>query len=520
MFSFSSISDYQEALNEGSLQCRDAVLYYIERIGRFKHLNAFVRVYDQEALDRADLLDKERKAGKKSGKLHGVVVGIKDVICYQHHVVTAGSHILEGFQSPYHATAIERMLQEGAIVIGHLNCDEFAMGSSNENAPLYGAVKNALDMDRVPGGSSGGSAVAVQASLCMLSLGSDTGGSVRQPADFCGVIGLKPSYGRISRYGLIAYASSFDQIGIFGKNIPDVAVLLEVMSGFDPRDATSSREEVPEYSLSLKPKALFKPKAQSLKPKTGLVSENPPTANSQPLTDHRQPPTYRIAVLKEALDHPSLDPEIREQIREFISDLKTEGHKVEEISFDLLEYIVPAYYILTTAEASSNLSRFDGVRYGHRTADPEAGFPDFYLKSRSEGFGKEVKRRILLGTFVLSAGYYEAYFSKAQKVRKILTERTQLIFNSFDIILSPTVPATAFKSGEKSSDPVAMYLADLYTVYANLVGIPGISLPLFTHTNGMPFGIQAMTNRFRELSLLQFSNELMQQYKSYEIPTL
>jgi aspartyl-tRNA(Asn)/glutamyl-tRNA(Gln) amidotransferase subunit A len=242
-----------------------------------------------------------------------------------------------------------------------------------------------------------------------------------------------------------------------------------------------------------------------------------PTA---PARRDRPPAKYRIAVLKEALDHPSLDPEIRAKITEFIAELRLQGHRVEEISFDLLDYIVPAYYILTTAEASSNLSRFDGVRYGHRTTDPEAGFPEFYLKSRSEGFGKEVKRRILLGTFVLSAGYYEAYFSKAQKVRKILTERTKLIFNEFDLILTPTVPTTAFKAGEKSADPVAMYLADLYTVYANLVGIPGISLPLFTHTNGMPFGIQVMTNRFRELSLLQFSNELMQQYKSYEIPTL
>jgi aspartyl-tRNA(Asn)/glutamyl-tRNA(Gln) amidotransferase subunit A len=224
--------------------------------------------------------------------------------------------------------------------------------------------------------------------------------------------------------------------------------------------------------------------------------------------------------LKEALEHPSLDPEIRVKLRDFIGDLRSKGYQVKEISFDLLDFIVPAYYILTTAEASSNLSRFDGVRYGHRTSDPDSGFPEFYQETRSEGFGKEVKRRILLGTFVLSAGYYEAYFSKAQKVRRILTERTKLIFNEFDIILSPTVPTTAFKSGEKSSDPVAMYLADLYTVYANLVGIPGISLPLFTHTNGMPFGIQAMTNQFRELSLLQFSNELMQQFKSYEIPTL
>ena len=500
LFSYSSIHEYQEALDGGSISCRDAVSYYLGRIHRLGNLNAFVHIYDKESLQTADRLDAERMAGNKYGRLHGVVIGIKDVICYKDHPTTAGSHILESFQSLYHATVVERLIREGAIIIGHLNCDEFAMGSSNENS-IYGRVRNALDPDKVPGGSSGGSAVAVQASLCMVSLGSDTGGSVRQPADFCGVIGLKPTYGRISRYGLIAYASSFDQIGIFGRSISDIALILEIIAGFDPRDATSSRKPVPSYAESLRPNA------------QRLTQDLPSSVISHPSS-------FKIAVLKEALDHPSLDPEIRLKLRDFIEDLRLKGYQVEEISFDLLDYIVPAYYILTTAEASSNLSRFDGVRYGHRTADPDAGFPEFYQETRSEGFGKEVKRRILLGTFVLSAGYYEAYFNKAQKVRKILTDRTKLIFNEFDVILSPTAPTTAFKSGEKSSDPVAMYLADLYTVYANLVGIPGISLPLFTHTNGMPFGIQAMTNQFRELSLLQFSNELIQQYKSYEIPTL
>jgi aspartyl-tRNA(Asn)/glutamyl-tRNA(Gln) amidotransferase subunit A len=512
LFSFTSIYDYQEALNEGTLSCRDAVSHYLERIRRLSHLNAFIQVYEKEALETADRLDIERMAGNKPGRLHGVIIGIKDVICFKDHPVTAGSHILDGFHSLYHATAVERLLKEGAIIIGHLNCDEFAMGSSNENAPVYGPVKNALDPDKVPGGSSGGSAVAVQASLCMLSLGSDTGGSVRQPADFCGIIGLKPTYGRISRYGLIAYASSFDQIGIFGRNIPDIAVLLEVISGYDTRDATSSRQPVPSYAEGLS----TDDQHSSPISRQSVINRQSSAVILQPSTPRRQ----RIAVLKETLRHPSLDPEIRDKITELLEDLRLKGHEIVEISFDLLDYIVPAYYILTTAEASSNLSRFDGVRYGYRTTDEKAGFPGFYLKTRSEGFGKEVKRRILLGTFVLSAGYYEAYFSRAQKVRKILTERTKLIFNEFDIILSPTVPTTAFKTGEKSSDPVAMYLADLYTVYANLVGIPGISLPLFTHTNGMPFGIQAMTNQFRELSLLQFSNELMQQYKSYEIPTL
>ncbi len=510
LFSFSSIHEYQEALNKGTFSCRDAVLHYLGRIRRLDQLNAFVHLYEEEALKIADRLDTERSAGRKPGRLHGVVIGIKDVICYRDHPVTAGSKILEGFQSPYNATVLEKLIGEGAILIGHLNCDEFAMGSSNENS-FYGRVKNALDPEKVPGGSSGGSAVAVQASLCMISLGSDTGGSVRQPADFCGVIGLKPTYGRISRYGLIAYASSFDQIGVFGRNIEDIALVLEIISGYDPRDSTSSCREVPFYAEGLKLEA------------QGLMQDKSLTPNDQRSTDNGQRSTVnsqRIAVLKEALDHPSLDPEIRTKFSEFIKELRLKGHEVREISFDLLDYIVPAYYILTTAEASSNLSRFDGVRYGYRTKDQNAGFPEFYQETRSEGFGKEVKRRILLGTFVLSSGYYDAYFSKAQKVRKILTERTNVIFNEFDIILSPTAPTTAFKSGEKSSDPVAMYLADLYTVYANLVGIPAISLPLFTHTNGMPFGVQAMTNQFRELSLLRFSNELMQQYKSYEIPTL
>lgn len=448
-------------------------------------MNAYIQIYPEEALSTADRLDKERHAGKPAGKLHGVVIGIKDVLCYKDHPVSASSNILKGFNPLYHATAVEWLLKEGAIILGHLNCDEFAMGSSNENS-VYGRAQNALDENLVAGGSSGGSAVAVQAGLCMVSLGSDTGGSVRQPADFCGVIGLKPSYGRISRYGLIAYASSFDQIGIFGRTIGDVALLLEVISGFDPRDSTCSRHSVPEYTA-------------------GLTKPAPP---------------YRIAVLKEAIQHPSLDPEIRDQLNGFIGDLRAKGHAVEEISFDLLDYIVPAYYILTTAEASSNLSRFDGVRFGQRTRDAGAGYPDFYLKTRSEGFGKEVKRRILLGTFVLSSGYYDAYFTRAQQIRKILTDRTRLIFNQFDLILTPTVPTTAFRAGEKISDPVSMYLADLYTVYANLVGIPGISLPLFRHSNGMPFGVQVMTNRFHELSLLQFSYYLMQQYKSYEIPTL
>lgn len=487
MFTFHSIQDYHKALGDGAVSCEGAVQHYLEKIASHAHLNAFVQVYADEALEAARMLDKKRKSGQTPGKLHGVVIGLKDVLSYKDHPLTASSHILKDFVAIYHATVVEKLIREEAILIGHLNCDEFAMGSTNENS-AYGKVLNARDESRVPGGSSGGSAVAVQAGLCMASLGSDTGGSVRQPADFCGILGLKPTYGKVSRYGLIAYASSFDQVGIFGLTVPDVAKVLEVIAGEDDYDSTVLSEPTGNWSAE---------------------SEDSPRK-------------YHIAYFKEALEHPGLDPEIQGTLLEFLQQLRADGHTVEGIAFELLEYIVPAYYVLTTAEASSNLARFDGIKYGYRTraAGEDLELTEFYKRTRSEGFGKEVKRRILLGTFVLSAGYYDAYFTKAQQVRKLLVDRTNLIFNDFDIILLPTSPSTAFKIGEKMDDPIAMYLADIYTVYANLTGIPGISIPLFTHTSGMPFGVQAMTNRFKELSLLRFSHLMMQQYKSYENPTL
>ena len=473
MFQYSSIEQYHAQLKEGSVTCVQAVQYYLDRINATKHLNAFIEVYADEALQKAALLDSERTAGKPGGKLHGVIIGLKDVICYKNHCISAASNILKNFSSVYSATAVERLLAEGAIIIGNLNCDEFAMGSTNENS-VYGKVLNAADETRVPGGSSGGSAVAVQAGLCMVSLGSDTGGSVRQPADFCGIIGLKPTYGRISRYGLIAYASSFDQIGIFGNNIPDVALLLEVMAGKDDFDSTVSQKEVPAYSQLL-------------------------SADKK----------FRFAYFDEAFNHPGIDPEIASAIRKQAEQLKTEGHVVEKVSFDLLDYVVPAYYVLTTAEASSNLSRYDGVKFGYRTEAPVADLTDFYKQTRSAGFGREVKRRIMLGTFVLSAGYFDAYFTRAQKVRKLLIDKIDLIFRDFDFIMLPTSPVTAFKAGEKMDDPIAMYLADIYTVMANLAGIPAISIPLFIHSNGMPFGLQLMTNKFNEVSLLQVSDLLL-----------
>jgi aspartyl-tRNA(Asn)/glutamyl-tRNA(Gln) amidotransferase subunit A len=485
---FSNIQTYHQQLLAGNTTCVAVVKHYLEQINRYKHLNAFTEVYAEEALEKAAALDAGRKTGKVPGRLHGVVVGIKDVLCYRDHRVTAASKILEGFVSLYSATAVQRLLDEDAIIIGTCNCDEFAMGSTSENS-AYGNVLNALDETRVPGGSSGGSAVAVQAGMCMISLGSDTGGSVRQPADFCGIVGLKPTYGRISRYGLIAYASSFDQIGIFSTNIENVALMLEVIAGADEYDSTASPGP---------------PKGEEAGRVTNLVDFLSAEENKK----------YKIAYFKETLSHPSLDKEIKENILSLIDKLRSDGHTVEALEFDLLDHIVPAYYVLTTAEASSNLSRFDGVRFGHRTSEPVADLTEFYKRSRSEGFGKEVKRRILLGTFVLSAGYYDAYFSKAQQVRQLLAGKTTGIFSHYDAILMPTAPTTAMAIGENSDDPVAMYLADIYTVFANLTGVPGISIPLFKHSNGLPFGLQVLTNKLDELTLLQLSKLLMQQYKT------
>ncbi len=477
MFEPSTIHDYHDKLMNGTVSCVQTVQFYLQKIEEKKHLNAFVEVYAQEALDRASQLDLIQKQGKPLGKLHAVVIGIKDVICYKDHQVSAASKILRGFTSLFSSTAVERLLEEGAIIIGNLNCDEFAMGSTNENSS-YGNVLNSLDETRVPGGSSGGSAVAVQAGLCMVALGSDTGGSVRQPADFCGIVGFKPTYGLISRHGLIAYASSFDQIGILASNIPDVSLVLEVIAGPDDYDSTVTQKEPEIYSSKLDIDKIQK---------------------------------YRITYFEDALFHPSLDTEIRDQILQSIDQLIADGHSVQPVQFELMDYLVSTYYVLTTAEASSNLSRYDGVKYGYRSKSDQLDLTDFYKNTRSEGFGKEVKRRIMLGTFVLSTGYYDAYFTKAQQIRNLLSEKLSLIFNDFDFILMPNSPTTAFKIAEKTEDPVSMYLADIYTVMANLIGIPAISIPLYKHSNGMPFGLQIMSNRFNELALLRFAHQTMQQ---------
>jgi aspartyl-tRNA(Asn)/glutamyl-tRNA(Gln) amidotransferase subunit A len=474
LFLFKNINEYQAALLAGEQSCVQAVQYYLDQINKHQDLNAFIEVFAEDALARAKTLDQVSQKNQLVGKLHGVVIGIKDVLCYKDHKVSAASHILENYTAIYSATAIEKLLAEGAIIIGRQNCDEFAMGSSNENS-AYGPVKNAMNTDLVPGGSSGGSAVAVQAGLCMLSLGSDTGGSVRQPAAFCGVVGLKPSYGMISRYGLIAYASSFDQIGIFSSNIEDAALVLEVIAGADNFDSTVSDKPVPSFSKT-------------------IHSEGTPT---------------KVAYFKETLSHPGLDPEIKQQTEAYLDELSAKGYMVEAVDFSLHPYLVPTYYVLTTAEASSNLSRFDGIRFGHRTSKPLDDLTELYKLSRTEGFGEEVQRRILLGSFVLSAGYFDAYFTKAQQVRQQLVDLTNRLFSQYDIIVSPTVPSTAFELGRHQHSATEMFLADIYTVYANLVGIPAISIPLFKHSNGMPFGLQVMSQSFNETALLQFSKKMM-----------
>lgn len=475
MFPISAIKDYHSALQSAAISCTETVQHYLAVIRDNKHLNAFLEVFEDESLARAAALDLVRKNGEPLAPLHGVVVGIKDVLCYQGHRVSAASHMLEDYVAIYNATAIQKLLDAGAIIIGRQNCDEFAMGSSNENS-AFGPVRNFIDPTRVPGGSSGGSAVAVQAGMCMVSLGSDTGGSVRQPADFCGIIGLKPTYGRISRYGLIAYASSFDQIGIFARNINDVALVLEVIAGTDEFDSTVSDLPVPSYSHE-------------------LIGGNR---------------TGKLAYIRQALEHPSLDPAIRSSLFSFFDLLRSEGYQVDAVDMEWLDEIVPAYYVLTTAEASSNLSRYDGVRYGFRAPGDLTSPEELYTLTRSRGFGKEVQRRILLGNFVLSAGYFDAYFTKAQQVRRLLSDAFQDIFLNYSGLLMPTVPSPAFRLGEKTTDPIEMYLGDIYTVLANLVGSPAISLPLFQHPSGLPFGLQVMSARFNEVSLLRLSDRFLQ----------
>lgn len=470
---YNSLSHIQRELSDQNVTVTEIANYYLQRIEEHKHLNAVIEVFDEEVKDRAAAIDQKVKQGK-GGKLAGLVLGIKDNIAYKGHKVTAASKILEGFESLYNATVVERLLKEDALIIGRLNCDEFAMGSSNENS-VNGQVLNPHDNGRVPGGSSGGAATAVAAGLCMAALGSDTGGSIRQPASFTGMVGLKPTYGRVSRYGLLAFASSHDQIGPITKNVEDAAKIMQVMAGPDEYDSTASPREVPDYHKKFN------------------LSSNA---------------SFKIGYLKSPLEVSSLDPEIKDKMLETTEWLKDDGHTVEPVDFELQDYLVPAYYVLSTAEASANLARYDGIHYGYRSKNA-TDVQSAYVKSRSEGFGQEVKRRIMTGTFVLSAGYYEAYYTKAQKIRRLIYEKTREILEQYDFVLLPTTPSTAFKIGEKTDDPVKMYLEDIFTVHANLAGIPAISLPLGKHSNGLPFGLQVYTKHFGEEKLFPFADYLM-----------
>lgn len=428
-------------------------------------LNAFLEVYEEDALAKAKQIDAKIKAGT-AGRLAGLVVGIKDLLCYEGHHSYAGSKILDSFKSTFSATAVQRLVDQDAIIIGRQNCDEFGMGSTNENS-AYGPVLNFANTEYVAGGSSGGSAVAVQAGMCQVSLGTDTGGSIRMPAAFCGVVGLKPTYGLVSRWGLIAYASSFDSIGPISNYVADARLVLDSIKGDDGQDST-------------------------------LVSTFPSTKSD----------SKRIAYIKEVVEHPSLQPDIKKAFETKLADLRAMGYLVEGVEFPYIDQLLPTYYVLTTAESSSNLARFDGVKFGHRTS--EAGdLMQLYKRTRQEGFGEEVKRRIMLGTFVLSADYYDAYYTKAQKVRRLIQEKTLDILGQYDFIVSPTTSSTAYKLGEKTLDPIQMYLGDLFTVQANVVGIPGLSIPMGVDSNGLPMGFQIMTGPFQEAKMLDLGEKLM-----------
>lgn len=466
-----SLADIQEKIIKKEISLVQICQEYINRI-KSSTSNAFIEVFEEEALSKAEKIQK-KIIGNNFGLLAGIFVGLKDNICYKDHNLTASSKMLEGFKSLFSATAVEKILNEDAIILGRLNCDEFAMGSSNENS-IYGPVKNPKDEKKVPGGSSGGSAAAVAEGLCNIALGSDTGGSIRQPASFCGVIGMKPSYGRISRNGLIAYGSSFDQIGVFSKTIQNANILIHVMSGSDEFDSTVSSKKPSNKEIQLPNKK------------------------------------FNFGIPDEYLKFEGLDIEIKNKLLSVIENLKEDGHKVEVLKFPFLKYLVPTYYVLTTAEASSNLARYDGAHFGFRSNNSE-DINSTYENSRSEGFGIEVKRRIMLGNFVLSSGYYDAYFTKAQKVRRLIKTKTEEMLKNNDVLILPTAPSTAFNIGE-IKDPIKMYLQDIFTVHANITGAPAISLPIGTHSNNLPFGIQLMANGFQENTLFEVSNLLMEKY--------
>ena len=473
-----TITDVRTALLDRRISATGLAEQHFTRIAaedgpESKDIHSVLALTRERALAQADHIDRQIAAGDHLPPLAGVPVGIKDVLAMRGAPATAGSKILAGYHPPYDATAVARLEAAGAVLLAKLNCDEFAMGSSNENS-AYGPVRNPRSLDRVPGGSSGGSAAAVAADFCVATLGTDTGGSIRQPAAFCGVVGLLPTYGRVSRYGLIAFASSLDRVGPLTHTVEDAARMLAVLSGPDPLDATSAAEPVADYIAAL----------------------------SQPVAG------LRIGVPVEYFGE-GLDPEIRSAVERSIAALETAGCTITPIALPHTRYAVPAYYVLATAEASSNLSRFDGVRFGLR--EREAGtLSRMYRETRDEGFGAEVKRRILLGTYVLSAGYYDAYYRKAQQVRTLIARDFLAAFAQVDVLAGPMTPTPAFRLGEKTDDPVSMYLADIYSVAASLAGICGISVPFGQTRDNLPIGVQLMATHFNEATLLQVAQAVEQ----------
>jgi aspartyl-tRNA(Asn)/glutamyl-tRNA(Gln) amidotransferase subunit A len=467
LLQYQSISEKKNKIRSGEINLKDNVTSFLNKIDEQKDLNAFNFLFKEDALKQAAFVQDKINNGT-AGRLAGMVIAVKDVLSINDKPLTCSSNILRDFTSVYTATAVQKLIDEDAVIIGKTNCDEFAMGSSNENS-AFGNVLNPYDKTRVPGGSSGGSAAAVSARLCDLALGSDTGGSIRQPASFCGIYGIKPTYGRVSRYGLTAFASSFDSIGCFANSVEDMAAVMEVMAGRDELDTTSSALDVPSYTSEL--------------------------------NDNNK--KFKIGIAEEYFGA-GLSPEIKTSVYKLLNHLKQNGYEAIPVTLPYSKYTIATYYILTTAEASSNLARYDGAHYGFRSND-SSSLINMYKNSRTEAFGTEVKRRIMLGTYVLSAGYYDAYYRKAQKVRRLIKADFDNAFKQVDIILTPTTPTTAFKFGENAQDPLQMYLNDIYTTAANLAGIPGMNVPIGKDSLGLPIGAQLLAGQFNESKLFQIA---------------
>jgi aspartyl-tRNA(Asn)/glutamyl-tRNA(Gln) amidotransferase subunit A len=478
-----SVKSIRKQVSERGLSAVDLCHAALDRIDSLGELNAFLTVNEDRALAQAESIDRQAATGQPLPQLAGVVIAVKDNMVVEGVRTTAGSRILNNYIPPYTATAVQRLMDAGAVIIGKTNCDEFAMGSSNENSG-YGPVKNPWDQSRVPGGSSGGSAVAVAAGMCTGALGSDTGGSIRQPASLTGVVGLKPTYGRVSRYGLIAFGSSLDQVGPFGNRVEDLAAIMNVLAGHDNADSTSSNVPVPDYTAGLE---------------RGIEG-------------------LRVGVPREYYSA-GLDADVKTQTEAAIRMLEEMGCRIIDISLPHTEYAIPVYYVLANAEASSNLARYDGVRYGFRAESP-TNLKEMYSETRDQGFGAEVKRRIMIGTYALSAGYYDQYYGKAQGVRHLIEKDFSNAFDYCDIIVTPTSPTPAFRIGEKTGSPLEMYLSDIYTITVNLAGVPGISIPCGLSTNGLPIGVQLIGRHFEESVLLMAAANLERALNFHSRPPL